>query len=70
MKHSFFDLWRQRLTGWLVPSHRPGTPPPGEASDWAHTSAVGEEDPGASVDLLDTRPPVQDTLRADRPHRS
>jgi hypothetical protein len=49
------------LGGWLarLRGRAPATTPvalPDDA-DWLSGSAVGEEDPGASVDLLDTRPP-------------
>lgn len=69
MKHTLLKAWHQRLADWLAPAHRSDTPPPSDASDWAHASAVGEEDPGASVDLLDTRPSRPDAVRADGPPR-
>lgn len=67
-------LWQRALRQMAGLLARPGrgsaarVAPPGDA-DWAARSAVGEEDPGASVDLLDTRLPSPEAIRAGGPPR-
>lgn len=56
MKHTILGAWR-RLAAWLAPRRSAGASGPAEATDWAHASALGEEDPGAAVEALDSRPP-------------
>ncbi|ODT31438.1 MAG: hypothetical protein ABS53_10650 [Hydrogenophaga sp. SCN 70-13] len=68
------SLWQRALRQMAGLLARPGrdtaarAAPLGDA-DWAARSAVGEEDPGASVDLLDTRPPSPEAIRAGGPPR-
>ncbi|HSX95196.1 MAG TPA: hypothetical protein VLG41_19890 [Hydrogenophaga sp.] len=76
MKPSAPPLWQRtlrKMTGLLArPRRGAGAPAaaPRDESDWAARSAVGEEDPGASVDLLDTLPPVPGGVKGDGPPRS
>lgn len=68
MKHALGGLWRrglQAMTQLLAPFHTQRAIARDDALDWAHASAAGEEDPGASVDLLDVRLPP--TVKGDGP---
>lgn len=68
MRSSPHLLWQRvlrRMARLAGESRRPTSPPKPQDTDWAARSAVGEEDPGASVDLLDTRPPSADPLKGD-----
>jgi hypothetical protein len=64
-------LWQRvlrKMTGLLaLPRRGSAAAAPRDDTDWAARSAVGEEDPGASVDLLDTRPPVPGGLKGGGP---
>lgn len=76
MKPLAQPLWQRTLRKmaglWAKPRRGAATPAaaPRDDADWAARSAVGEEDPGASVDLLDTRPPPPDAVKGDGPPRS
>ncbi|NIM41132.1 MAG: hypothetical protein GTN84_08505 [Hydrogenophaga sp.] len=58
-----FQRGRRAVARLLSPSRGEGLAPEADAKDWAHASAAGEEDPGASVDLLDDRPPPRAVRR-------
>jgi hypothetical protein len=70
MKHVIAGIWGRRLramSDWLAPSRAQRAVPQDEATNWAHASAAGEEDPGASVDLLDVRLPPRVKGDGERP---
>jgi len=58
-----FQRGRRAVARLLSPSRGEGLEPAADAKDWAHASAAGEEDPGASVDLLDDPPPPRAVKR-------
>ncbi len=61
MKQTIERIWRLGrgwVSAWRTPEGRASAAPASEVDDWAHASAAGEEDPGASVELLDARLPA------------
>ncbi len=64
------SAWQRALRRLASLLARPSRAAPREGADWAARSAVGEEDPGASVDLLDTRPPAVPPLKGGGPPRA